>query len=96
MPQGNWRQVILVGPFAVKIPREDRRQGAMCLNRWEHEMWTVWWPKFGWKHLCPVIWGDPEGYILVMQRATQDATHAEIRAGYVDGGTPLPAPFGRA
>jgi hypothetical protein len=80
MQRGNWRQVLFVGPFAVKIPRSERSQEAMCLNRWEHEMWTVWRPKFGWKHLCPVVWGDPDGHVLVMQRAIQDATQAEIRA----------------
>jgi len=44
MPQGNWRQVQLVGPYAIKIPRQepDRLRGAMCLNRWEAEVWTGW------------------------------------------------------
>jgi hypothetical protein len=79
MPQGNWRQVLLVGPFAVKIPRRERPLGAMCLNRWEHELWTVWRPQFGWKHLCPVVWADPSGHILVMQRVIQDVTDAEVR-----------------
>ena len=82
MPRGNWRRVLLIGPFAVKIPRKGRRQGAMCLNRWEHEMWTVWRPKFNWKHLCPVLWCAPTGAMLVMQRGTSDATEAEIRAIY--------------
>jgi hypothetical protein len=78
MPLGNWRQVFLCGPYTVKIPRDepDRAAGARCLNRWEAEMWTVWRPKFGWQHLCPVVWADKDGHVLVMQRATQ----AEIRA----------------
>lgn len=80
MPQGNWRRVLLIGPFAVKIPRGERAAGAMCLNRWEHEMWSVWRPRFGWQHLCPVLWCDPSGRILIMRRATLDATDEEIKA----------------
>lgn len=80
MPRGNWRRVLLIGPFAVKIPRRERAKGAMCLNRWEHEMWTMWRPRFGWEHLCPVLWCDPSGGILIMRRATRDATFEEIDA----------------
>jgi hypothetical protein len=80
MPLGNWREVILIGPYAVKIPRNERSDAARCLNRWELEMWTVWRQEFGWPHLCPVVWGDPDGHILVMQRAKQDVTFDEIRA----------------
>jgi hypothetical protein len=79
MPQGNWRQVALVGPYAVKTPRPERAAGAMCLNRWEVEIWNVWRPRFGWKHLCPVVWSDPHGHIVVMRRVVQDATDAEVR-----------------
>jgi hypothetical protein len=79
MPQGNWRHVQLVGPYAVKTPRAERVDGARCLNRWEAEMWNVWRPRFGWEHLCPVVWSDPEGHILVMQRVTQCVTDSEVR-----------------
>ena len=82
MPLGNWRQVILSGPYAVKTPRAepDRTPGARCLNRWEHEMWAVWRVRFNWEHLCPVVWADPGGHVLVMQRARQDVSAAEIQA----------------
>jgi hypothetical protein len=80
MQLGNWRQVILQGPFAIKLPRPERLEAALRLNRWEAEMWNVWRHKFGWPHLCPVIWSEPAGHILVMQRATQDVSEAEIRA----------------
>lgn len=80
MPLGNWRQVILTGPYAIKTPRDERSQAARYLNRWELEMWTVWRQEFGWPHLCPVVWGDQDGHILVMERVTQDVTFEEIKA----------------
>jgi hypothetical protein len=82
MLRGNWRQVFLSGPYAVKVPRPepDRAPGARCLSRWELEMWTIWRPRFGWPHLCPVVWGDPEGHVLVMERAMQDVVLEEIVA----------------
>lgn len=82
MPQGNWREVHLIGDVAVKVPRSDRpsemQQQAMLLNLWEHEMWTVWRPKFEWPHLCPVLWCAPTGSTLVMRRASPDATVAQV------------------
>lgn len=80
MPQGNMRQVILSGPYAIKVPRTNRQEGGRCLNRWEAEMWSIWRPKFGWTYLCPVVWAAPDGSVLVMQRATQDVTAEEIAA----------------
>lgn len=81
--RGNWREVILEGPYAIKLPRDERSQGAMCLNRWEAEMWSIWRPKFKWEYLCPVVWADPAGHVLVMERAIQDATETEIH-GFVE------------
>ena len=86
---GNWRRVVVQGPYAIKLPRDERRTGAMCLNRWEAEIWNVWRPKFKWEHLCPVVWADPAGHVLVMQRATLDATEDEIRA-FLDGDDSYP------
>jgi hypothetical protein len=59
-------------------------------------MWTVWRERFGWPHLCPVVWADPEGYVLVMRRAIQDVTHDEIvafEAAWMDSQR-LPLPSG--
>src|SRR5437762_111722 len=78
--RGSKRDVILSGPYAVKVPRTDRLDAGRCLNRWESEMWTVWRPKFGWTYLCPVVWAATDGNVLVMQRATQDVTEEEIAA----------------
>jgi len=84
MPHGNWREVHLIGDVAVKVPRSDRspvmQREAMLLNRWEHEMWAVWRPKFQWPHLCPVLRCDPMGDELVMRRAVMDVTVEEIAA----------------
>jgi hypothetical protein len=80
MPDGTKRDVILSGPYAIKVPRPDRQDAARCLNRWEAEQWNIWRPRFGWTCLCPVLWAAPDGNLLVMQRATQDVTAAEIAA----------------
>jgi hypothetical protein len=80
MPQGSKREVILSGPYAIKVPRPDRQAAGSCLNRWEAEMWSIWRPKFHWTYLCPVVWAAQDGNVLVMQRATQDVTAAEIAA----------------
>ncbi len=41
-------------------------------------MWRVWRPLFDWRRLCPVLFGDPAGLILVMPLAEQPVTQAEI------------------
>jgi hypothetical protein len=47
-----------------------------------------------------VVWSDSAGHILVMQRATQDVTEAEIRAfedAWLDSDSrPLPSAEGKA
>ena len=80
MPVGNWREVLLSGPYAVKLPRPERVQEARFLNLWEHEMWTHWRPKFRWPHLCPVLWYAPSGEALVMSRASANASAEEIES----------------
>lgn len=30
--------------------------------------------------MCPVVWGDPDGNVLIMERATQDVALEEIVA----------------
>lgn len=41
-------------------------------------MWRTWRPVFGWGTLCPVFFGDPFGFVLVMARAQQPIAHADI------------------
>lgn len=80
MPRGAFRRVFLIGPLAVKLPRwKHFSQGRRC-NRWEREMWQVWRPRFEWVHLCPVLFGDRFGFILVMRRAQQPLTDEELTA----------------
>jgi hypothetical protein len=43
-------------------------------------MWRVWRPVFGWKSLCPVLFADPFGFVVVMARAAQPVTHEEVNA----------------
>jgi hypothetical protein len=42
-------------------------------------MWSVWRPFFKWGTLCPVLFCDPLGLLLVMARAEQPVTLAEIQ-----------------
>lgn len=80
MPNGVFRDVHLIGDYAVKVPRADKPAEARLLNLWEHEVWTKWQPKFQWPHLCPVLWCAPDGGVLVMRRGTSDATIEEVDA----------------
>lgn len=41
-------------------------------------MWGTWRPKFGWQSLCPVLFSDPIGLVVVMPWATRDVTHEEV------------------
>ena len=78
MPTGTYRYVLLFCGYALKLPRYQHFIGGCRCNRWEREMWRVWRPKFGWQNLCPVLIADPLGLILVMRRATQPVTFAEV------------------
>jgi hypothetical protein len=80
MPHGDFRRVILIGRIALKFPRlRNLTKGLRC-NRWEREMWRTWRPVFGWKNLCPVIFADPLGLVVVMPRAMQPVTADEVDA----------------
>jgi hypothetical protein len=67
--------VLLVGRLAIKVPCIKResvltrwgqvRQGRNC-NRAERAAWIA--QKF--PHLCPILWADRFGWIVVMQRAS--------------------------
>lgn len=71
MPRGVFRRVFLLGSFAVKTPRLQHFAMGMRSNRWEREMWLYWQPRFQWTTLCPVLWADPLGLVVVMSRAEQ-------------------------
>ena len=43
-------------------------------------MWNQWRPVFQWRTLCPVLFADPIGLLVVMARAAQPVTSAEVRA----------------
>lgn len=78
MPLGAFRRVILMGRFAVKIPRaRNILQGLRC-NRWEREMWRIWRPVFGWENLCPIVLADPVGLFVVMPRAEQPVAFEDV------------------
>lgn len=78
MPSGAFRHVILIGRFAIKIPRLRNAFSGLRCNRLEREMWCTWRPIFGWKNLCPIKFADALGMVLVMPRATQPVTRADI------------------
>lgn len=77
MPAGVFRNVLLLGRIAVKLPRLRAFNAGLQCNRWEREMWRVWRPKFRWQHLCPIICADPLGFVVVMPRA-EPVTQEEV------------------
>jgi hypothetical protein len=84
MPRGVYRRVILIGKVVAKFPRLYALADGMRCNRWEREMWNVWRPKYGWESLCPILFADPLGVIVVMRRAEQPVTREEKDAGLPD------------
>jgi hypothetical protein len=40
-------------------------------------MWFRWRPVFGWPNLCPILFADPFGLVVVMPRAEQPVSSAE-------------------
>ena len=80
MPSGAFRSVLLLGAFAVKVPRFRNLGAGMRSNRWEREMWRKWRPVFRWATLCPVYFADPAGFVVIMPRAVQPVTPEEVEA----------------
>ena len=78
MPAGVYRRVVFLGGVAVKRPRFRHFLGGLCSNRWEREMWRTWRPVFGWRTLCPVLFADPLGMVVVMPRATQPIEASDL------------------
>jgi hypothetical protein len=62
---GGMRHVYLIGRYAIKIPRDDALTGGSEANREELRRWFAERDE----RLCPVLWGDPSGSILIMERA---------------------------
>ena len=80
MPSGVYRLVILFGGMAVKFPKLRNVKSGMRCNRWEREMWQTWRPVFGWENLCPIIFADPLGLVVIMPRAKQPVTFEQVIA----------------
>lgn len=78
MPLGTCRYVIPVGTVALKVPRPRSFSGGLRSNRWEREVWYHWRPRFGWEHICPVLYADPLGLVVVMPRAKQPVTFDDV------------------
>ena len=64
--RGTFRLALLVGQFAIKIPRASNLTSGLRCNQWEREMWRVWRRKFGWGNLCPIWFADPWGFVVIM------------------------------
>jgi hypothetical protein len=84
MSSGAFRHVILVGRYAVKVPRLRNALAGLRCNRWEREMWQTWRSLFGWENLCPVSFADPLGLFIVMPRAAQPVTFEDVVAATPD------------
>ena len=47
-------------------------------------MWGKWRPIFKWSNLCPVLFADPFGFLVVMPRAVQPVTTEEAHDAFGD------------
>jgi hypothetical protein len=75
---GEYRRVFLTKRHAIKLPRLRKLIQGMRCNRWEREVWRVWVPEFRWKNVCPVIFADPFGLIVVMPRAKTPISESDL------------------
>lgn len=73
--KGTTRTVILIGSYAIKIPRFWHKFPS---HRWKIFLRGIlanidenfWWKcAFQKEKLCPVLWKSPLGFILIMRRA---------------------------
>jgi hypothetical protein len=76
--QGCTRLVLLVGPWAVKLPN--------VLRGWRDTLWGLLWNLLeaeladrGWPETCPMVWRLPGGLANVMVRA-RPMTDSEFAA----------------
>jgi hypothetical protein len=63
--RGSQRFAVVIGPFAVKIPRLRRLREGMRANRMEARIWREGWQR-KYKELCPILASLPFGIALVM------------------------------
>ena len=64
---GSYRVALLIKRWAIKFPRTNswpRFQEGLLANRQERKL-----ARNGWPELCPVVFSDPFGLILVMPKA---------------------------
>jgi hypothetical protein len=45
-------------------------------------MWCDWRPRFGWRSLCPIIFADRRGFVVIMPLAGEAATQEEADEAY--------------
>jgi hypothetical protein len=94
--QGTMRWVVLTSRYAIKIAgvrpmtfRLELAQGTVLegfrANRQERRRWL----SFPEPRLCPVLWGDRFGIMLVMERAhpLEDREFAELEMRYISEGS---------
>jgi hypothetical protein len=65
---GVTRYVVLVGSWAIKVPRHELRLAAVPVRAaGEHKSASS--PALAWPELCPVLFSLPGGWVVVMRRA---------------------------
>jgi hypothetical protein len=63
--KGNTRLVLLFDSYAIKVPRPGNEADGREANRREAALWKAHQDE----RLCPVLFADEKGAILVMRRA---------------------------
>lgn len=89
---GTSRYVLLLGRLAIKVPRLwplSRIARGLRGNWFERRVALRYAPVFGWHELCPVLFADRFGLVLVMPRA-EPVTHEDIRQAADDDHYPAP------
>lgn len=78
MKSGVYRNVFKLGRYAVKLARPNHFFEGLRCNRWEKEIWKKWRRKFLWNNLCPVLFSDWFGFVLVMPWANQPVLFGDV------------------
>jgi len=77
---GSSRWVLLVGRLAIKVPRmwpPSRIASGLRANEFERLVMRRYAPAFGWRELCPVLWADRFGLLLLMPR-TEPVSQVDV------------------